>query len=67
MFCSQDEAPDEVLRSVDVPDVNSIHFHPLTPFSNFYEDQTLITTDLAINKIPIAFKLDDIETKFANV
>ena len=54
-----------MLRSVNVPALKSIRFHPLTPLSNLYGEQA--PSDLAIHKLPIAFNLDDIETKFADV
>ncbi|KAL4219134.1 hypothetical protein ACF0H5_021716 [Mactra antiquata] len=69
---NEKEAPESVLTSVDVPNVDSIYFHSLTPSCNV-EDKT-VGSDLnkqspgfSINDIPFRFQLDDIHTNFVQM
>ena len=68
----QKEAPDTVLTSVSVPDVDSIHFHPIVARCNrkleqCAKDSGSMNAAFPLDDIPFQFQLDDVHTNFVQV
>lgn len=72
MFLLQKEAPDSLLTSVDVPNVDSIFFHPIIPSCNRAAENVNRVAEKAnpvfpLENIPFRFQLDDVHTNFVQV
>ena len=63
----QVEPPTDILLSVDVPSVDSIHFHSIKPSSNHDPASANANPKFPLGNIPVTFQLDDIQTNFVNV
>ncbi|XP_074663020.1 uncharacterized protein C05D11.1-like isoform X2 [Tubulanus polymorphus] len=56
-------APDDMLRSVPVPNVDCIKFHPISP-SNNHEMGSAVNDKFPLKGLPLMMQLDDIHTNF---
>ncbi|XP_060600571.1 uncharacterized protein C05D11.1-like [Ruditapes philippinarum] len=70
---NEKEAPDSVVTSVDVPNVDSIHFHPIVASCNRKVEQSAKDSGYGKNPafplddIPFRFQLDDVHTNFVQM
>ncbi|EDV28100.1 uncharacterized protein TRIADDRAFT_21141 [Trichoplax adhaerens] len=64
------DPPDDLIRSFDVPNIESINFHPVLTFSNcenMDSDTADIATKFNIGEVPLPMQLDCIRTRFFTV
>ncbi|OWF39921.1 uncharacterized protein C05D11.1-like [Mizuhopecten yessoensis] len=64
---NEEEAPEDVLTQVSVPDVSSIHFHHINPSSNLDPKTANANLKFPLDKIPFRFQLDDMKTNFVQI
>ncbi|XP_053381490.1 uncharacterized protein C05D11.1-like isoform X2 [Mercenaria mercenaria] len=69
---NEKEASDSVLTSVDVPNVDSINFHPIVPSCNRKPEQSAKDSGkqnaaFPLDNIPFRFQLDDVHTNFVQM
>ena len=67
---NQIPAPNDVISSLPVPGTSSICFHPVKVFSNYGIGLDLdddICRKFPINKLPLFFQLDQINSSFVEV
>lgn len=58
---------DDILRSLPVPDVGLIQFHPLKPYCNYKNKDVEKSDKFPIDEIPFKFQLDDLHTNFVQM
>lgn len=58
------QPPAELLRSFPIPDISSISHHPIKRYSNRGELAGTSCERFPLEKIPLRFQLDDVNTEF---
>ena len=55
------------MKSISVPDVSKINFHPIKSSANFDKATAKLIEKFPLVDIPFKFQLDDIHTNFVKV
>ncbi|XP_041369326.1 uncharacterized protein C05D11.1-like [Gigantopelta aegis] len=61
------EPPEDLVKSVSVPDVSKINFHPIKTAANFDTEKAKLIENFPLVDIPFKFQLDDIHTNFVKI
>ena len=72
IFILQIPPPAEMLKSVPVPGISKINFHPLTAYDNLHDFESSPTNKIQssvfnLQDMPVKFQLDDIHSQFVQV
>ncbi|XP_013400143.1 uncharacterized protein C05D11.1 [Lingula anatina] len=61
------EAPGEVITSVDIPNVSSIKFHPITTCHSGHAEADTKFSGFPLSDLPVAFQLNSINSNFVSL